>query len=126
MIRSTAAAACLVSALCGAAHGQEIPPACKQLVNTMEACTGDLANWGDFNDPAGAAKLRASTQASVSQLRAGLKQAVKEKGTIAVAQYCASHNVKEKIIGDMGGMITPVLMNGGNADNCKNALARMQ
>lgn len=92
----------------------------------MEACTADLANWGDYNDPAGAAKLRENTQATVTRLRAGFRQAVKEKGTIPVAQYCASHNVKTKIMGDMGGMVTPVLMSGGDASSCQSALASMQ
>ncbi|MFM0046334.1 hypothetical protein [Paraburkholderia sediminicola] len=121
-----AVAFCLVSALCGAADGQEIPPACEQLARTMEACTADLANWGDYNDPAGAAKLRESMQTNIAHLRAGLRQSVKEKGALAVAQHCASHDVKAKIIGDMGGMITPVLMNRGDASNCQTALARMQ
>lgn len=122
----TAVVACLASALCGAANGQEIPPACEQLARTMEACTADLANWGDYNDPAGAAKLRESMQANIARLRAGLRQAVREKGALAVAQHCASHDVKSKIVGDMGGMITPVLMNRGDATNCQNALASMQ
>ncbi|WP_322073595.1 hypothetical protein [Burkholderia cepacia] len=116
----------LASVLCGSANAQEIPPACQQLIRTMEACTADLANWGDYNDPAGAAKLRENTQATVTRLRAGFRQAVKEKGTIPVAQYCASHNVKTKIMGDMGGMVTPVLMSGGDASSCQSALASMQ
>lgn len=116
----------LASALCGPANGQGIPPACAQLVRVMEACTADLANWGDYNDPARAAKLRESTRTNVAQLEAGLQQAVKEKGMLAVAQHCASHDVKAKIIGDMGGMITPVLISRGDASNCQTALAKMQ
>jgi hypothetical protein len=121
-----AVAFCLASALCRAADGQEIPPACAQLVHTMEACTADLANWGDYNDPAGAAKLRESMQGNIAHLKAGLQQAVKDKGALAVAQHCADHDVKAKIVGDFGGMITPVLMNHGDATNCQNALASMQ
>ena len=117
---------CLASALCGAANGEEIPPACEQLARTMEACTADLARWGDYNDPAGAAKLRESMQTNIADLRAGLRQAIKEKGALAVAQHCADHDVKAKIVGDFGGMITPVLMNHGDATNCQNALASMQ
>ncbi|MET1534343.1 hypothetical protein [Burkholderia sola] len=121
-----AVALCLASALCGVVKAQEIPPACEQLLRTMEACTGDLASWGDYNDPAGAAKVREAMRTTGAQLKTGIQRAVKEKGTIAVAQYCASHDVKAKIIGNFGGMVTPVIMNGGNASNCQNALARMQ
>lgn len=116
----------LASTLCGAVNAQEIPPACQQLIRTMEACTADLANWGDYNDPAGAAKVRETMRTTSAQLKTGIQRAVKEKGAIAVAQYCASHDVKAKIIGNFGGMVTPVVMSGGNASNCQNALASMQ
>lgn len=121
-----AAALSLVSALCGAAEGQEIPPACAQLVRVMDECTADLANWADYNDPAGAAKIRETIGPKAAQLKISIQQAVKEKGIIAVAQQCASQNVKQKIIGNMGGMIAPVLMNRGDATNCENALAAIQ
>ena len=116
----------VASALCGAANGQEIPPACAQLVRVTDECTADLANWADFNDPAGAAKIRETIGPKAAQLKMSIQQAVKEKGAIAVAQQCASQDVKQKIIGNMGGMITPVLMNRGDASNCENALASMQ
>lgn len=116
----------LASALCGVVNGQEIPPACAQLVRVMDVCTADLANWADYNDPAGAAKIRETIGPKAAQLKVSIQQAVKEKGTNAVAQQCASQDVKQKIIGDMGGMITPVLMSRGDASNCQTALAQMQ
>jgi hypothetical protein len=121
-----AAALGLVSTLCGAAEVQQIPPACAQLVSAMDECTADLANWADYNDPAGAAKIRETIGPKAAQLKMSIQQAVKEKGIIAVAQQCASQDVKQKIIGNMGGMITPVLMNRGDATNCENALAAIQ
>ncbi|WP_208450490.1 hypothetical protein, partial [Burkholderia cepacia] len=116
----------LAFALCGAADAQEIPPACQQLIRTMEACTTDLANWGDYNDPAGAVKVRETMRTNVAQIKASIQRAIKEKGTIAVAQHCASHDVKSKIVGNFGGMVTPVLMSGGDASSCQSALASMQ
>jgi hypothetical protein len=40
--------------------------------------------------------------------------------------HCADHDVTAKIVGDFGGMITPVHINHKEATNCQNALASMQ
>ncbi|MEQ5838278.1 hypothetical protein N0A02_02340 [Paraburkholderia acidicola] len=120
-----AVALCLASALCGAANGQEIPPACAQIVLATEICSADIANWLDFNDPVSAAKVRENDEKSIAKLKEDLQLWGKEKGTIAVAQFCAG-DLKRKVIGQLGGSLFPILMNHGDASNCQNTLATMQ
>lgn len=105
---------------------QEIPPACAQIVRVSEICGADVANWLDYNDPAAAAKSRESTAEGVTKFKAAMQQAAKQGKTMAAAQYCASQDLKQKIVGQLGGSLTPILFARGDVHNCTNALATLQ
>jgi uncharacterized protein len=105
---------------------QEMPPACAQIVRVSEICGADVANWLDYNNPEAAAKSRESTAEGVAQFKAAMQQAAKQGKTMAAAQYCASQDLKQKIVGQLGGSLTPILFARGDVHNCTNALATLQ
>ncbi|MFC0572400.1 hypothetical protein [Paraburkholderia solisilvae] len=105
---------------------QQMPPACAQIVRVSEICGADVANWLDYNDPAAAAKSRESTAEGVAKFKAAMQQAAKQGKTMAAAQYCASQDLKQKIVGQLGGALTPILFARGDVHNCTNALATLQ
>lgn len=114
--------ATLLFVICQYSHAQQIPPACAQLTRAVEICTTDFQAFQELTNPAAAKGNGFDPKLLETQVRAGIQR----EGVQAIAERCATEQVKNKILGSLSNSASAMAMAGGDPRHCMRALQQIK
>ncbi|WP_157652241.1 hypothetical protein [Burkholderia ubonensis] len=108
------------------AQAQTIPPACQQFLTAFQACGAAYVHLTELKDPAQTPKAKHDMDTAITGMTSEMRAGVRKIGAQAVAERCASPEMKGKLVQSIAGIITLLGFGGGMTPECNEAYSAIR
>jgi len=108
------------------AHAQTIPPACQQYLTALKVCGTAYVRLTELKDPAQTPKAKHDLESTLTTTTSQLRAAVRQLGAQAVAERCASPEVKGKSVQSIASIVAMLGFGGGMTPECDEAYSAIR
>lgn len=112
----------LLIALSQYSNGQQMPPACAQLIKAFEICTTDFHAFEVLTSPATAK----DHEIDPKQLEVTIRASIQKVGLQVTAERCASEKAKNEILRSVSNLASSMAMLGGDPRRCMRAFQQIR